>query len=75
VGVAGFGLTREVLKYVMNEFRKAVKLGDLFLYRNAADKAFLALVIAVSAYIAAVEGIEPAGHSERRILREIGREA
>jgi secreted Zn-dependent insulinase-like peptidase len=75
VGVAGFGLAREVLKYAVDEFRKAVKLGDLFLYRNAADKAFLALVIAVSAYIAAVEGVEPASHSERRrVLREIGRE-
>jgi secreted Zn-dependent insulinase-like peptidase len=52
-----------------------VKLGGILLYRNAADKVFLALVIAVNAYIAAVEGVEPTSHSERRkILRKMGRE-
>lgn len=59
MGVAGFGLAREVLKCAMDELRKAVKPGDLFLYRSAADKAFLALVIAMSAYIAAVEASSP----------------
>jgi hypothetical protein len=50
-----------------------VKLGDI--YRNAAEKVFLALVIAVNAYIAAVEGVEPTSHAERRkILRKMGSE-
>jgi secreted Zn-dependent insulinase-like peptidase len=75
VAVAGFGLAREVLRYAVEELEKAVKLGDILLYRNAADKVFLALVIAVNAYIAAVEGVEPTSHSERRkILRKMGRE-
>jgi hypothetical protein len=75
VGATGFELAREVLRYAREEFEKAVKLSDVFLYRNAADKTFLALVIAVNTYIRAVEGVEPASHSERRrILRKIGRE-
>ncbi len=75
MAVAGFGLAREVLRYAVEELEKAVKLGDIFLYRNAADKVFLALVIAVNAYIAAVEGVEPTSHAERRkILRKMGRE-
>ena len=73
--VAGFGLAREVLRYAVEELEKAVKLGDILLYRNAADKVFLALVIAVNAYIAAVEGVEPTSHAERRkILKKMGRE-
>ena len=75
MAVAGFGLASEVLRYAVEELEKAVKLGDIFLYRNAADKVFLALVIAVNAYIAAVEGVEPTSHAERRkILRKMGRE-
>ncbi|MFZ8811009.1 MAG: PaREP1 family protein [Pyrobaculum sp.] len=75
MAVAGFGLAREVLRYAVEELEKAVKLGDILLYRNAADKVFLALVIAVNAYIAAVEGVEPTSHAERRkILRKMGRE-
>jgi hypothetical protein len=74
VTVAGFGLAREVLRYAVEELEKAVKLGYIFLYRNAADKVFLALVIAVNAYIAAVEGVEPTSHAEsRKILRKMGR--
>jgi len=73
VAVAGFGLAREVLRYAVEELEKAVKLGDI--YRNAADKVFLALVIAVNAYVAAVVGVEPTSHAERRkILRKMGRE-
>ena len=75
MAVAGFVLAREVLRYAVEELEKAVKLGDILLYRNAADKVFLALVIAVNAYIAAVEGVEPTSHAERReILRKMGRE-
>jgi hypothetical protein len=75
VAVAGFGLARGVLRYAVEGLEKAVELGDVLLYRNAADKVFLALVIAVNAYIAAVEGVEPTSHAERRkILRKMGRE-
>ncbi|PLC67274.1 hypothetical protein B7L68_00475 [Thermoproteus sp. CP80] len=71
----GFGLAREILKYAEEELGKALRLNDAFLYRNAADKAFLALVVAVNAYIGVVEGVEPVSHGERRkILRKIGRE-
>jgi secreted Zn-dependent insulinase-like peptidase len=71
----GFGLAREILKYAEEELGKALRLNDVFLYRNAADKAFLALVVAVNAYIGVVEGVEPVSNSERRkILRKIGRE-
>jgi hypothetical protein len=45
VTVAGFGLARGVLRYAVEELEKAVKLGDILLYRNAADKVFLALVM------------------------------
>ena len=70
-----FGLAREVFNYAKEEFEKALKLNDIFLYRNAADKVFLALVIAINAYIKAIEGVEPTSHSERRrILRKMGRE-
>ena len=75
MAVAGFGLAREVLRYAVEELEEAVELGDILLYRNAADKVFLALVIAVNAYVAAVEGVEPTSHAERRkILRKMGRE-
>jgi secreted Zn-dependent insulinase-like peptidase len=71
----GFGLAREILKYAEEGLGKALRLNDVFLYRNAADKAFLALVVAVNAYIGVVEGVEPVSHGERRkILRKIGRE-
>ena len=70
-----FELAREVFNYAKEEFEKALKLNDVSLYRNAADKVFLALVIAINAYIKAIEGVEPTSHSERRrILRKIGRE-
>jgi hypothetical protein len=70
-----FELAREVFNYAKEEFEKALKLNDVFLYRNAADKVFLALVIAINAYIKAIEGVEPTSHSERRrILRKMGRE-
>jgi HEPN domain-containing protein len=69
-----FELAREVLNYAKEEFEKALKLNDFFLYRNAADKVFLALVIAINAYIKVVEGVEPSSHSGRRVLRKMGRE-
>lgn len=70
-----FETAREILHYAEEELEKALKLNDMFLYRNAADKAFLALIIAINEYIKMVKGVEPKSHSERRkILREIGRE-
>jgi len=69
------GAAEEILGYAEEEFRKALKLKDTLLYRNAADKAFLALVLAVNALIASKTGLTPKSHYERRrILREIGRE-
>ena len=70
-----FDTAREILNYAKNEFEKALRLNDTFLYRNAADKAFLALIIAINTYIEIKEGIVPKSHSERRrILRKMGRE-
>ncbi len=70
-----FETAREILRYAEEEFDKSLKLGDVFLYRNAADKAFLASIVAINTYIYAIKGIVPRSHGERRrILREIGRE-
>jgi len=75
MSIMSFELAKEILRYAREEFEKAIKLGDIFLYRNAADKAFLAMITAINAYIKAVEGVEPSSHSDRRrILRKIGRE-
>ncbi|MEM4727880.1 MAG: hypothetical protein QXD04_06490 [Candidatus Bathyarchaeia archaeon] len=42
---------RRILKYAEDEFDKAIKTRDILLYRNAVDKAFLAMIIAVNSYI------------------------
>ena len=70
-----FETAREILSYACEELDRAEKLRDSLLYRNAADKAFLALVVAVNEYVRAVKGFVPRSHGERRrVLREIGRE-
>ncbi len=70
-----FETAREVLSYAIEDFEKAVKLRDVMLYRNAADKAFLAFVIAINEYIRIKMGFTPKSHGERRrLLREMGRE-
>jgi acyl-CoA reductase-like NAD-dependent aldehyde dehydrogenase len=70
-----FELAKEILGYAKTELERALKTGDVLLYRNAADKAFLALVVAVNAYVKAIEGVEPTSHGERRrMLRKMGRE-
>ncbi len=70
-----FETAREILDYAFEEFERAEKLKDFLLYRNAADKAFLALIVAINEYIRIVKGVTPRSHSERRrILREMGRE-
>jgi len=72
---SGFATAREILSYAKEELEKALKLHDVFLYRNAADKAFLALVVAVNAYIEAKTGAVPKSRAERRqMLRKMGRE-
>ncbi|MEM1810394.1 MAG: PaREP1 family protein [Thermofilaceae archaeon] len=72
---AVFETAREILGYAREELERAEKLRDHPLYRNAADKAFLALLVAVNEYIRSVKGFVPRSHSERRrVLREIGRE-
>jgi HEPN domain-containing protein len=68
-------LAEEVLGYAEEEFRKALEAKDILLYRNAADKAFLALVIAVNGFIVLRTSAIPRSHSDRRkFLRELGRE-
>jgi len=66
---------REILSYAYEEFDKALKMNDQLLYRNAADKAFQALIIAINEYIRSIKGVVPNSHSERRrLLRLMGRE-
>lgn len=65
----------EILRYAEEEFEKAVRVGDMLLYRNAADKVFLSIVLAVNSYINRRLNIIPKSHSERRfLLRKIERE-
>lgn len=65
----------EVLNYAKEEFEKALKINDVLLYRNAVDKAFLAMIIAVNSYINRKLGVAPKSHSERRfLLRKLDRE-
>jgi len=65
----------EILGYAEEEFDKALKTKDMLLYRNAVDKAFLSIVVAVNSYIGRKLGIIPRSHSERRsLLRKVDRE-
>jgi len=71
----GFESAREILAYSISELERALKMRDTLLYRNAADKAFLALIVAVNEYIRIKMGVTPKSHSERgKLLRELGRE-
>lgn len=63
---SGFATAREILSYAKGELEKALKLRDVVLYRNAADKAFLAPVVAINAYLEARLGAAPKSHTERR---------
>lgn len=60
---------REVFRYAVEELERALAARDVFLYRNAADKAFLALVLLTNAFIAAKTGVVPRSHAERRKTR------
>jgi len=65
----------EFLNYAEEEFEKALKSNDVLLYRNALDKAFLSMIVAVNSYINRKLGITPKAHGERRsLLRKIDRE-
>jgi len=63
---SGFATAREILSYAKEEPDKALKLHDVFLYRNAADKAFLALLAAINTYLEAKLGAAPKSHTEKR---------
>jgi len=65
----------EILHYAEDELEKALKSQDMLLYRNALDKAFLSMIVAVNSYINRGLGITPRSHSERRtLLRKMDRE-
>ena len=65
----------EIPKYAEEEFERALKTNDVLLYRNAAGKAFLAVITAVNHCIARKLGATPQSHAERRsLLRKMGRE-
>lgn len=72
----GFLVTaEEVLGYAEEEFERALKTKDVLLYRNAADKAFLSMIVAVNYYIVRKLDVVPRSHSERRsLLRKMDRE-
>ncbi|MDI6904760.1 MAG: hypothetical protein QMD13_04640 [Candidatus Bathyarchaeia archaeon] len=65
----------EILSYAEEEFEKALKSKDMLLYRNALDKAFLSMIVAVNSYINRKLGVTPKSHSERRsLLRKMEQE-
>jgi hypothetical protein len=65
----------EILSYAEEEFEKALKSKDMLLYRNALDKTFLSMIVAVNSYINRKIGVTPRSHSERRsLLRKMDRE-
>lgn len=65
----------EILNYAEEEFEKALRSNDMLLYRNALDKAFLSMIVAVNSYINDKLGIIPKSHSERRsLLRKMDRD-
>lgn len=72
----GFLVTaEEVLSYAEEEFERALKTKDVLLYRNAADKAFLSMIVAVNYHIIRKLDVIPRSHSERRsLLRKMDRE-
>lgn len=72
---ASLSTAEEILRYAEEEFKKALKTGDIMLYRNAADKAFLSMVLAINYYINRELGVTPRSHGERRsLLRKMKRE-
>jgi uncharacterized protein (UPF0332 family) len=41
----------EILKYAEEEFERAIKMGDMSLYRSSVEKAFLSMIIAINSLI------------------------
>jgi HEPN domain-containing protein len=75
VADSSFTTAEEILNYAEEEFKKALRTTDMLLYRNALDKAFLAMIVAVNSYINRKMGVTPKSHSERRsLLRKMDRE-
>jgi hypothetical protein len=66
-----FELAKEILGYARAELERALKTGDMLLYRNAADKAFSALVVAVNAYVKAIEGVEVPGGARFEVAENL----
>ena len=65
----------EIIGYAEEELEKAMKTRDMLLYRNAVDKAFLSMIVAVNSYVSRKLGITPRSHGERRsLLRKMDRE-
>lgn len=65
----------EILNYAEEEFERALRSKDMLLYRNALDKAFLSMVVAVNSYVNRKLDITPRSHGERRsLLRKMDRE-
>jgi len=65
----------EILKYAEEEFEKAIKTRNVMLYRNAVDKAFLSMIVAVNSYVNRKLKVTPKSHSKRRsLLRKMDRE-
>jgi len=72
---SGLASAEEILGYAEEEFEKALKTKDMLLYRNAVDKAFLSMIVAVNSYLNRRLDITPKSHGERRaLLRKIDRE-
>lgn len=69
-------LTAEaILNYAERDFERNLKSKDMLLYRNASDKAFLSMIVAVNSYINRKLDVTPKSHSERRsLLRKMDRE-
>jgi len=68
-------VAREILQMASEELERGRRLNQNFLLRNAADKAFLAVVQAVNDVAKARLGKIPLNHGERRrFLRDVGRE-
>ena len=72
---ASLEIAEEILGYAEEELRRSIKTGDMLLYRNAVDRAFLSLIVAVNSYINGRLGLTPKSHSERRsLLRKMDKE-
>ncbi|MEM1507649.1 MAG: hypothetical protein QW294_03625 [Candidatus Bathyarchaeia archaeon] len=56
-------IAKEILKRTREKFEKTVKVGDILLYRNAVDKAFLSMMLTVNPYYCKLN-VMPRSHNE-----------